>query len=99
MNALEKQVTDTKNQMRDELNKKTQEQESLTAALLQSNHAVTRLVDETKNLRTEFDKQLARYRMENETALKKIVSMETEQKNLESQVATMKTKLERKPGN
>ena len=99
MNALEKQMTDTKNQMRDELNKKTQEQENLTAALLQSNHAVTRLVDETKNLRTEFDKQLARYRMENETALKKMRSMETEQKNLESQVATMKTKLERKSGN
>ena len=99
MNALEKQVTDTKKQMRDELNKKTQEHENLTAALEQANHTVTRLVDETKNLRTELDKQLARYRMENETALKKMRSMETEQKNLESQVATMKTKLERKPGN
>ena len=99
MNALEKQVTDTKNQMRDELNKKTQEQESLTAALLQSNHTVTRLVGETENLRTELDKQSARYKKKNETALKKIRSMETEQNNLRSQVVTLKTELERKPGN
>ena len=99
MNALEKQATDTKNQMRDELNKKTQEQEKITAALEQANHRVTGLVGETENLRTELDKQSACYKKKNETALKKIRSMETEQNNLRSQVLTLKTELERKPGN
>ena len=84
--------------MRDELNKKTQEQENLTAALQQANHTVTQLVGETENLRTELDKQSARYKKKNETALKKIVSMETEQQNLRSQVATMNTELRIKRG-
>ena len=96
MNALEKQVTDTENQMRDEFNKKTQEQENQIAALEQAKH---RLVGETENLRTKLVKQSARYKKENETALKKIRSMETEQNNLRSQVVTLKTELERKPGN
>ena len=96
MNALKKQATDTENQMRDDFNKKTQEQENQIAALKQANH---RLVGETENLRTKLDKQLARYKKENETALKKIVSMETEQQNLRSQVVTLKTELEKNPGN
>ena len=98
MNALENQVTDTKNQMRDELNKKTQEQEKITASILQSKHRVTRLEGETENLRTELDKQSACYKKKNETALKKIRSMETETQNLRSQVATMNTELRIKRG-
>ena len=86
------------NQMRDELNKKTQEQENLTAALEQANHRITGLVGETEILRTQVEKQSARYKKEIETALKKIVSMETEQQNLRSQVATMNTELRIKRG-
>ena len=83
------------NQMRDELNKK---QENLTAALEQANHRVTGLVGETEILRTQVKKQSAHYKKEIETVLKKIVSMETEQQNLRSQVATMNTELRIKRG-
>ena len=89
-------MTDTENQMRDDFNKKTQEQENQIAALEQGKH---RLVGETENPRTELDKQSARYKKEKETALKKIRSMETEQQNLRSQVVTLKTELEKNPGN